>query len=521
MKKILLIIFSAVLFASCDLDSFLDVNKSESSPQQTTAEMRMLSMQDFAYYSTLIDNCFLSRYTQYWCHKDVSVSDQFESNTFSGSYTTDVNMWRMCYWSIGTNAKAAIDDASARGGWHMVGAVQTIAAWTWMATTDRHGDMPLKEAFTDAMTPDYDNQKEVYDYVDTLLNRAILNFDKTNNNALCPLSAGDKWYNGAVSKWRQLAYALKARRYNHLSKKDFYDPAKVIEYCDKSFQNKEDEPYAFWNLAGTKTFNWNPFCAERTNMENVRPTQLLIQLLDGTLLGTFDPRLPKLVNPSEDGVFRGINPPSGPLGANVTLVNKEVIPTMYRKPWSLKDSKVTFISYAEMQFIKAEAAFKQGNKTISLEAFKKGVISNMEYCKVKPDSINTYMSSSVIPQSGDLLTISDIMTQKYIAMMLIPDEAWVDLRRHDFNPNIFKGLHKPGKIVEKMQGNWPRRLSFRYHSEGQYNKKILMSVEALKVDQTNNYPYLWKKVWWDRASSETNSEESEKVYKVDINQYNK
>ena len=56
-----------------------------------------------------------------------------------------------------------------------------------------------------------------------------------------PSESGDILYKGDVGKWQRLAYALKARQAQHLTKKASYDPAAVLALCDKAFTHQADD----------------------------------------------------------------------------------------------------------------------------------------------------------------------------------------------------------------------------------------------------------------------------------------
>jgi len=68
--------------------------------------------------------------------------------------------------------------------------------------------------------PAYDKQSSIYDSVQALLDRGIVDIGK---NAGLPVAADDYFYGGKMANWKKLAYSLKARYYMHLIKAPGHD----------------------------------------------------------------------------------------------------------------------------------------------------------------------------------------------------------------------------------------------------------------------------------------------------------
>ncbi len=118
-------------------------------------------------------------------------------------------------------------------------------------------------------------------------------------------------------------------------------------------------------------------------------------------------------------------------------------------------------SYAEACFIRAEVLFKKGDKGGAFEAYKNGIKANIDFVNdqlkawvsdndnledcpsftpMAQEDIDNFLNNG-IGTSGDL-SIGHIMTQKQIAM-LYSLELWNDMRRYDWDPNVFLGWNKP------------------------------------------------------------------------------
>lgn len=184
--------------------------------------------------------------------------------------------------------------------------------------------------------------------------------------------------------------------------------------------------------------------------------------------------------------------------------------------------------YHEACFIRAEVLFRQGDKNGAFEAYRDGVRAHMEMMNKKlnvwiAEDANLARCPSFVPMTqadidnyinnalgtaGDL-TLGKIMTQKQIAMMN-QIEQWNDMRRYDYNPEIFLNWHIPAEYFVNAaaqltipMGKYPRRWRVSSH-EYRYNVANLNAIGE-KVPGANTANGQWWNendmwtipVWWD------------------------
>jgi hypothetical protein len=246
---------------------------------------------------------------------------------------------------------------------------------------------------------------------------------------------------------------------------------------------------------------------------------------------------------------------------SVTLFGTTTAPTtttsgtgrwLYRDdaPWPLT-------TYAEIQFIKAEALFRQGKKAEAFEAFKSGVSGHMDFVKnlivagtpvkntsnkqtsVIGDKISAarfstlageYLNSKFVnslPLSD--FSLSHIMMQKYVALFPWSLETWNDLRRYHYDlklgtngipeaqtswtndvvyhkpdtdpARVYKGFNLPSadvinrrsKFAATNLGSPCYRLRPRYNSEYMWNLPSLKKLTPIPGDAEN---YNTSMVWF-------------------------
>ena len=192
-------------------------------------------------------------------------------------------------------------------------------------------------------------------------------------------------------------------------------------------------------------------------------------------------------------------------------------------------SSPTYIgTYAEVCFIKAEVLFNQGDKSGAYTAYKEGVKASIDcmndklkvwcsedaslldcpsFAPMKQSDIDSYLTAGI--GAANDLTLGKIMTQKRIAMHFSM-EVWNDMRRYDFDPEIFLGWDIPAyySVSAEAQKGIPSGKQFRRwrqcSHELNYNSKNLQAIGS-EVPGANTSLDLWNKaddvwtlnVWWD------------------------
>ena len=126
-----------------------------------------------------------------------------------------------------------------------------------------------------------------------------------------------------------------------------------------------------------------------------------------------------------------------------------------------QDAPILWITYAEVKFIEAEAAFRANNPSRAYDA---------------------YMDDPAVDVGQGNLTLDLIFKEKNVAMFLNP-EAWVDHRRHDYN---YPDFEPPVDQNPELDTEHIRRSLYPL-SEIERN---LANVPEVSMDQF---------LWWDQS----------------------
>lgn len=508
-KQYALLASFLVLTGGCQ--NFLDVNTNPNAPQSVTANLYLPAMLHWMVTAPQYDGRFVGRYTQEWTLPGTSLST-WDRMGYDPSSDNGAEQWRDVYWSLGQNLIDMTTKAEAEQRWDLLGVGLILKAWGWQALTDLHGEIIVKEAFDPTKTTfDYDSQDFAYQEVQRLLDSAIVLLQRTDG-AVDPtyLAKGDKIYNGDRTKWLKLAHGMLALNLNHYSNKSSYDPARVIAEVDKSFASNADD--ALMPYPGTSPDNSdrNFWGTTRDNITNYRQTLFVLHLMDSTQFGVVDPRMSRMLAPSPDGLYRGLDPNVVGFGALDSLrrpnnfygypVRQGVgggLPSRYL--FSDK-SKIPLMTYSQLQFIKAEAALKRGDQGTALSAYTLAISSHIDFVNARnrddnqaPTQITDaektafLASPTIVPP---VLTISHIMSQKFIAQWAWGhNELWMDMRRYhytDIDPvsgtEVFRGFTPPTNLYPDNGGKIVQRIRPRFNSEYVWNRPGLDAIGGLALD---------------------------------------
>lgn len=501
----------AVLALNASCKDFLDVNDNPNAPQAVSANLYLSPMLHWMVSAPQWDGRFVGRYTQQWFLPS-TILTTWDRMGYDPSSDNGAQQWRDVYWSLGQNLVDMITKAEAEQRWDLAGVGYLLKGWGWQVTTDLHGEIIVKEAIDQSkFSFNYDTQEYAYTEVLRLLDKAIEYLQKTDGAVdQVYLARTDKIYNGDRTKWLKLAHGMKALALNHYSNKGSYKPAEVIANVDKSLSSNADDPLlAFPALVNDDR---NFYGRTRNNITSYRQTQFVVNLMNGTHTGgVVDPRMSRMLAPAPDGQYRGLD---------VNVVGFGALPTAqqpmnffgYPGTGGLQQpsrylfadkSKFPVMTYAQLQFIKAEAAYRMGDRATALAAYRNGVSAHIDWVNARNTDDGQQVApitaaeksaflaaSSVVPTSPAGLTLSRIMTQKYIAQWAWGhNEIWMDMRRYhytDIDPatgqQVYPGFAPPTNLYPDNGGKIVQRIRPRYNSEYVWNRPGLDAIGGLALD---------------------------------------
>lgn len=502
-------------------DAYLDPNR----PVNPNVETTLGPIANNWARGVTFDSRFVGKYIQNFSDASglANVWDRMGWDLNITNGTAGGEVWRQHYWVVGSTLKYMIEEGKKSENWDYVGVAYAMFAYSWQTAGDMYGDLIVSQAYdSKRLTFDFESQSEAYklvfSYCDSAIKYLNTSGSKVFNGSLLP---GDQWmYGGNRTRWLRFAYGVKARNFHRFSKKSSgYSADSVIRCVDSSFIGAADDLTI--KFAGGINDLCNFYGQQRGNLQGFRQSEFIVNLMNGTIppfTGVTDPRRGNILWPSLDSQFRGqpiaANEVTTGVPANQRIRNPfgvvgTVLPGVDSGRYIYRNTaELPVLTYAELQFLKAEAAFLKGDKPTALTAYRNGINGNFDmlnsrfpgsgtvdanFFRFTPAQRTAYLNNvNVVPTDPNLLTLAMIMNQKYIALYFHGFvETWVDLRRYDYGGAAYPGFVSPtGNLFPDNNGKLVNRMRPRMQVEFQWNAESLKKIGALEID------YHTKPVWF-------------------------
>ena len=487
-NKIIYIVLLLGLF-SCSKDYF-DVNRPSG-----TAEVEQLRINDLL--APVIFHTVEGQYSAELSFGNYVQNFAGQGGTAAGE-TTAAGLWADVYLYSLPNIEVIKDKAAESGATHYAAIADILKAVNLGMATDSWDYVPLAEAsLGDAnLFPDFDSQENVYSAVFDLLDVAIADLEAEDNSSI-NIGNEDLIYGGNVEQWLRAAYTFKARYQLHLVNKGVVSPGEVIATIENGFDSNADDFQMSYDDRNINPRYSQEILARNTgNFHNVLASQI-VSSMNGNYYPfesdalDIDPRLPVFgeISDPDDTEWKGYVSGGGGLSPDGTAANVQFATGGY---YTSVEAPIVIITYAEAQFIKAEAEFlanggtttSSGTTDAGYQAYLEGIMASM--AKYGVDG-SAYINDPVVDVGAENLMLHHIMKEKYIHNFLNP-ETFVDFRRYNFSDEVFTGLtiREEGEDNVEYEGQWFRRATYPT-TEINRNGSVVQQYQETPVTP----------VWWD------------------------
>lgn len=362
----------------------------------------------------------------------------------------------------------------------------TLKAYIGGILTDSFGDVPFSEALKaeeSISQPKFDTQEEIY-------SRLIAELEEANTIYAGEgvMSGNDLLYNNDKLKWRKFNNSILMRMLLRVSKRTEFnsyerlksmiaDPLKYPVFSSNA-------EAALVKISGIAPYDY-AWSRRQDYVNSEAMSAFFVDMLNGLQdprRALFMTRASQIVDgkPVDIG-FRGIpSAHSGdvsqfnytPSGPNGDLMYPSAVGTEIYE---------VLMTYAEVEFIKAEVALMTGDQAAAKTAYERGVTAGVTQWKSGVMPANYFQN----PAAAFDGTWEQIMNQKYIALFFNDYQQWFEYRRTGF-PKL------PKTPYMLHDGVMPTR--FMYHSDvRQYNPEN-HKIAADRMGGDN----IHTKVWWEK-----------------------
>lgn len=430
--KYLAIGLVVALMASCSVDYLEDPNQAKVVPTSGLMNRVQKRLMD-----DTRDEWFSGRqsilWVQYWNQVNYTEEDRYQYRE-----TTNQNGWDDLYKNaqdmqdiITLNTDEATAPSMIQYGpnENQIAAARIMMVYIYHLATEMWGDVPYWSYGNDdadfqanslkddgITTPKYATQAKIYADMLKELTEASAQVDVTEK-----MIDGDNFFGGDASQWVKFANSLRLRLANRVKDK-LPEAASYVTSVDATTlmtSNADNAGVTYENNALNGAPMYRAYVVNAR--EDFAPSVSFVELLQGKR-GNFgaDPRLDIFVADNGDGYKVGI-----PLTGSNAEVNAF-------KHASLPGDAILAPDYTEYYMEYAEVCFIMAENSLSQEWYEKGVVASLTRWGIDDATATAYAAS--LPA----VTLENILTQKYIALYMQPNEAWSEYRRTGFPKTLVK-----------------------------------------------------------------------------------
>lgn len=428
--RYLSILLAIVVLASCK--KYLDVNKDPNSDTTPPINGLLISTTQNTALNVFRVSNTTSYYVQYLANNSAGgATDTYEpidaSDTWTSLYDNMTDIYDM--QKLGEE----------KGAFQYQGVAKIMMAMNLQLVHSLWGAAPYSDAFTgNGLTPTYDDAQTIFQTCLNLLDDGIVTIRKSQLSIYDLSTDADLIHHGDTAAWVHTAHAMKARLLNQLSKTTQYNTANIFTELDSAYTSPADDAFI-------TTFDvrnpWNQEAVDNAslNLDGWLSTNY-VDAMNGTTYGIFDPRLPFTASLTQFGDYRGTRNGGDRVGTGTDMEESYISLTGY---YSSTSSPLYIVTYEEMKFIEAEAAFRSGDIPRAYAAYIEGITANMNKIGVAATDRDAYINDPSVSVGQANLTLDLIFKEKYKALFLMP-VTWDDARRYDYG---YQGFQLPENVV--------------------------------------------------------------------------
>lgn len=344
------------------------------------------------------------------------------------------------YWGALTINKTFYDLSAQRGMKQYMAVSEIISVFNFAYITDLYGDIPYSEALlskdSSIVHPKYDQQRDIYPL---LLSRLAAANDVLAGSTQEIDEDYDILYGGSELKWRRFANALRLRLLLRAAKQYASAYSEMQEMVNDPgkyplFESNDDNAeLRYLGVNAADSWPGGNLNSKATEIDKFKPSKEIVD----SLLRLNDPRLAVWVAPvaEADGYTVDGNRYVGVPNAIASAYDynggeghiSKMAPIFYANQSSFLNASM--MTYAEQCFILAEV-LQSGKVTMGGETaeslYNKGIMASLSFYNVTAADQRDYLSQDAVKYNG---TLSQLITQKWIANFLKGPEGWFDHRR--------------------------------------------------------------------------------------------
>jgi hypothetical protein len=385
---------------------------------------------------------FTSIWMQQFAGQGAAGTQTLEYERYNIQSTDLNNLWTSMFANTLMDCENIINNSEGSP-WYS-GIAKILKAWTFMQAVDMWGDVPFTEALQGVAnrSPKYDDDAAIYPELIKIIDAGIADLNQATS-ALVP-GSNETIYKGDRAKWRKMANTLKMRLYIHLTEVNPSQAKAGIEgllNAELIASNADNFSMRFVNAANAQ----NPIDQfEVRRQDQFFPNAFIVNMMNAKA----DPRRATYFTPfpytSSPATYKGATP-GEPQSFAYSRLHTFLRGAMLRPPvpnanGSIPSSgnnapqydgigPIRMLTFAEHNFIRAEAALRLGVAGNAETFFRAGITASMQEAGVAQADIDSYLAANGALTGDDKNKLKQIIEEKYVANYGVALEPYNDWRR--------------------------------------------------------------------------------------------
>lgn len=278
----------------------------------------------------------------------------------------------------------------------------------------------------------------------------------------------DILYNGDALKWRKFANSVRFRILMQLS--GIRNVSDELSGISPLFEGPEDN--ASYQYPGVTNGATNP-PAQAVGPDATDQGHRMAAPFIDRLKATEDPRLPIFAVETAEGEYEGAPP-------GIFFGNEEPYSRVNPENFELNET-VSFMTYSELMFLKAEAAQRELIAGNPAEFLEEAVLSNMNRFGV-PETEAAAFVSGLLANGTNL---EEIYTQKWVSMFGRGLQSWIDYRR--------TGVPSLSPVATGIVDIIPKRFTYPQNEYSANSANVTNAVQGLDNGDNLDSNLIWTK----------------------------
>jgi len=431
-------------------------------------------------------------YCSTWCQQLSGPWDPDRYNTTNEDWLS--SWWNSSYLRIGKDITDLVN--TAEDGSNVQSMAKIFKVFFFQKLTDMYGDVPYSEANQGAVFPfpKFDRQEDIYNSFINDLTVAISDLDASKDN----VGNADILYGGDIDKWKKFGNSLLLRIAMRISN---VKPDLAMQIGQQALNggvmtSNDDIAYVSYSGSNINGKNANGI---GEHFQNAGITGHLFRYSDefvNFIINNEDPREDNFME-----TYKNDGSVDNSVGSGNHLGRPNGIPTgnddfVFAQPrrdvMVTYDAPAIYLSFAEVEFLRAEAILLGWISGDVQEAYENGIRAACQHISLYPnaepideDDIEDYLEEGEV-EFEQSRAKEQINTQKWLALIFDGIEAYANYRRSGY-PDV-----SPGFTDGESNGEIPRRLRYPINEKVNNAENYNSAVARL-----NGGDVITSRMWWD------------------------